>query len=105
MQNVALPGSDYYLRFKYSGNKTKSRSSNPSGVLSRKLDRPDMLLVSSGATVLVGEDKVSMNVWQLCSISALLTVLTDAKFRPFLMLIWNCMSAGRGPLARSCPRY
>ena len=59
----------------YSGNKTGKRSSNPSGVLSRKLDRPDMLLFSGGATVLVGEAKVSMNVWQLCSISALVTVL------------------------------
>lgn len=75
MQRVSLPGSDYYLRFDYSGNKTGKRSSNPSGVLSRKLDKPDMLLVSGGATVLVGEDTVSMNVWQLCSISALVAVL------------------------------
>ena len=75
MQRVSLPGSEYYLRFDYSGNKTDKRSSNSSGVLSRKLDRPDMLLVSGGATVLVGEDKVSMNVWQLCSICALVTML------------------------------
>ena len=60
MQRVSLPGSEYYLRFEYSGNKTEKRSSNPSGVLSRKLDRPDMLLISGGATVLVGEDKVSI---------------------------------------------
>ncbi|KAL3147880.1 hypothetical protein ABBQ32_002601 [Trebouxia sp. C0010 RCD-2024] len=57
LKRVSLPGSDYYLRFDYSGNKTEKRSSNPPVVLSRKLDRPDMLLVSSGATVLVGEDK------------------------------------------------
>ncbi|DBB06272.1 TPA: hypothetical protein ACH3X1_011850 [Trebouxia sp. C0004] len=75
LKKVSLPGSDHYLRFDYSGNKTEKGSSNPSGVLSRKLDRPDMLLVSGGATVLVGEDKVSMNVWQLCSISPLVTVL------------------------------
>ena len=75
MQRVFLPGSDYYLRFNYLGNKTEKRSSNPCGVLSRRLDRPDMLLISGCATVLVGADKVSMNVWQLRSISALVTVL------------------------------
>lgn len=75
MQRVSLTGSDYYLRFDYSDNKTEKRSSNPSGTLSRKLDRPDMLLVSNGATVLVGEDKINIIVWQLCSISALVTVL------------------------------
>ncbi|DBB09782.1 TPA: hypothetical protein ACH3X3_001411 [Trebouxia sp. C0006] len=57
LKNVSLPGSEHYLRFDYSGNKTEKRSSNPSSVLSQRLDRPDMLLTSSGATVLVGEDK------------------------------------------------
>ena len=64
LQIVSLPGSEQYLRFEYSGNKSEKRSSNPSGVLSQKLDRPDMLLTSSGATVLVGEDKVSVAIWQ-----------------------------------------
>lgn len=62
LQNVSLPGSEHYLRFDYSGNKTEKRSSNPSSVLSQRLDRPDMLLTSSGATVLVGEDKVSVAI-------------------------------------------
>jgi hypothetical protein len=66
LQRVSLPGSEHYLRFDYSGNKTEKRSSNPLGVLSRKLDRPDMLLISSGATVLVGEDKVSLAIWKCC---------------------------------------
>ncbi|KAL3151108.1 hypothetical protein ABBQ38_012975 [Trebouxia sp. C0009 RCD-2024] len=62
LTTVSLPGSDYYLRFDYSGNKAEKRSSNPSDVLSRKLDRPDMLLVCSGATVLVGQDQASSDV-------------------------------------------
>ncbi|KAL3155475.1 hypothetical protein ABBQ38_011029 [Trebouxia sp. C0009 RCD-2024] len=57
LRRVSLPGSDYYLRFDYSGNKAEERSSNSSGVLSRQLDRPDMLLVSGGATVLVGQNQ------------------------------------------------
>ena len=64
LQIVSLPGSVQYLRFKYSGSKSEKRSSDPSGVLSQKLDRPDMLLTSSGATVLAGEDKVSVAIWQ-----------------------------------------
>ena len=64
LQKISLPGSEHYLRFDYSGNKTEKRSSNPSGVLSGKLDRPDMLLTSGGATVLVGEDKVRVAIWQ-----------------------------------------
>ena len=103
MQRVSLPGSEYYLRFEYSGNKTEKRSSNPSGLLSRKLDRPDMLLISGGATVLVGEDKVSIIVWQLCSISALPTVLMP--YSGLFNSIWECMSAVRGPPARSCSGY
>ena len=62
LQRVSLPGSEFYLRFDWSGNKTEKGSSSPSGVLGRKLDRPDMLLISNGATVLVGEDKVSVAI-------------------------------------------
>ena len=66
LQRVSLPGSEHYLSFDSSGNKSEKRSSNPSGVLRRKLDRPDMLLISSAATVLVGEDKVSVVIWKCC---------------------------------------
>ncbi len=45
MQMVSLPGSEYALGFE--------------SVLSRQPDRPDMLLIRGGATVLVGVDKVS----------------------------------------------
>lgn len=58
LQILSLPGSEFYLRFEYSG--------NSSGELSRNLDRPDMLLMSKGATVLVGEHQVSVaicNCW------------------------------------------
>lgn len=51
LQEVSLPGSELYLRLEYSG---KSY-----GELSQKLDRPDMLLISNGATVLMGENQVS----------------------------------------------
>lgn len=74
LQKISLPGSEHYLRFDYSGNKTEKRSSNPSGVLSRKLDRPDMLLTSSGATVLVGEDKVSVAIWQCWFMKSIVNV-------------------------------
>ncbi len=46
MQMVSIPGSEYALGFE--------------SVLSRQPDRPDMLLISGGATVLVGVDKVSV---------------------------------------------
>lgn len=62
LQRVSLPGSAHYLRFDYSGNKSEKRSNNPSGIVREKLDTPDMLLVSSGASMLVGEDKVSAAV-------------------------------------------
>ncbi len=65
MQIVSLPGTEHYLRVEPSGNMTEDRSSNPSSVLSQKLDMPDMLLISGGATVLVGEDKVSIILRQL----------------------------------------
>lgn len=65
MQRVSVPGSEHYLRFEYSGNTSEKRSGNSSGVLSRTVDRPDMLLISGGATVLVGENEVSIIVWQL----------------------------------------
>ena len=59
MQELAVPPtSEYYLDLSYSGNKTEDRSQNPSGVL-QKLDRPDMLIMVDGATIFVGEDKVT----------------------------------------------
>ena len=81
MQRIFLPGSEYYLRFECSGNKTEKRSSNPSGVLSRELGRPDMLLISGGTTVLVGEDKVSIIVWIV--FNKRVANSDDAAFRPF----------------------
>ena len=62
LQNVSLPGSEHYLRFDYSGNETEKRGSDLSSMLSQSLDRPDMLLTSNGATVLVGQDKVSVAI-------------------------------------------
>lgn len=51
-----------YPRGEASGNKTDKGSSNSSTVLSRKRHRPDTLLFSCGATVLVGEDKAEGHI-------------------------------------------
>ena len=80
LQIVSLPGSEQYLRFEYSGNKSEKRSSNLSGVLSQKLDRPDMLLTSSGATVLVGEDKVGVAIWHCWFSNSIVNTLACQNF-------------------------
>ncbi len=65
MQMVSLPGSEYALGFE--------------SVLSRQPDRPDMLLISGGATVLVG-DLVSSNLrpllFNVCAAKSVAVIFT-----------------------------
>ena len=72
----------FYPRGEASGNKTDKGSSNSSSVLSRKLHRPDTLLFSGGANVLVGEDKVSIILRQLL-LNVRIAKSVAVTFRPF----------------------
>ena len=88
----------FYPRGEASGNKTDKGSSNSSTVLSRKLHRPDTLLFSCGATVLVGEDKVSIILRQLLFD---MCIAKSGHIQAFLVSILRRVSAGRGSHSQS----